>query len=214
MNRAFIFDMDGVIVNSEPVWAFYEQKFLPQLMEWDIYFKVKDQTLGNSVSGIYKIASRYGLQMDKARFEQIYDRYATIVYSKAKITDRVRELIKKLISMNFKLGLVSSSRQFWIDLVMKKLNINYPFQVVLSLDGDNVKQKPSPDGYLKAIKTLNSKPSLTVILEDSKRGIQAAKASGALTICLQENLPKGYLPEGADIYAKTIKELISQIENI
>jgi len=214
MNKAFIFDMDGVIVNSEPVWEIYEQKFLPEIMGKKLYSQIKDQILGNSVSGIYSIASDYGFKMDKAQFEKIYDEYATIVYDEAKLTDGIEPLINKLITMDFKLGLVSSSRQYWIDLVIDKLGKKNPFQFVLSLDGDTIKPKPSSDGYLKAIKILNSKPSLSIILEDSKKGVQAAKASGALTICLQENLPNGYLPKGADIYTKTIIELTNQIESI
>lgn len=214
MNKAFIFDMDGVIVNSEPVWEVYEQKFLPEIMGEKLYSQIKDQILGNSVSGIYRVASDYGFKMDKIQFGKIYDEYATTVYNQAQFSDGIEALIDKLASMNFKLGLVSSSRQYWIDLVLNKLDRKNQFEFVMSLDGENVKPKPSPDGYLQAIKALNSTPNLSIILEDSKRGVQAAKASGALTICLQENLPLGYLPEGADIYTKTIRELINQIDSI
>ncbi|MBI4067395.1 HAD family phosphatase, partial [Candidatus Gottesmanbacteria bacterium] len=59
-NKAFIFDMDGVIVNSEPVWSRYEEKFMPELMGQDAYGKIKDQILGNSISRIYEAASVYG----------------------------------------------------------------------------------------------------------------------------------------------------------
>lgn len=214
LNKAFIFDMDGVIVNSEPVWARYEKQFLPKLMGKDTYSQIKNQTLGNSVSSIYEIASQCGFKMAKNEFEQIYDQYAKVVYEKAHITDGIPELINKLIAMDFQLGLVSSARQYWIDLVMKKLNRKNVFQCVLSLDNNTIRSKPNPDGYLEGIQTLGSQPNLTIILEDSQRGVAAAKASGAFTICLQEHLPIGYLPEGADIYTKTIRELISQVETI
>lgn len=207
MNKAFIFDMDGVIVDSEPLWEYYEEQFLPKLIGKDVYLKIKDQILGNSVSGIYDAALRYGLQMSKSRFEQVYDRYAEIIYKRAKVTKGVELLADKLISLNFKLGLVSSSRQDWIDMVINKLNKKVVFQSIISLDGRNIRPKPYPGGYLRAIKELGSKPSLSIIVEDSQRGIQAAKASGALVICLRENLPENYLPKGADIYVKTVKEL-------
>ena len=170
--------------------------------------------LGNSVTGIYTVASRYGLRISKEEFERIYDSYAEIVYREAKINEGIQELINKLISMEFKLGLVSSSRQYWIDMVIAKFNSKNPFQFILSLDGKNVRPKPFPDGYLRAIEALDSQPRLTVIVEDSQRGIKAAKASGAITICLQEFLPKDYLPKGADRYVKTVKGLINQIDTI
>ena len=214
MNNAFIFDMDGVIIDSEPVWERYEQIFLPELLGKDVYAKIKDQILGNSVSGIYKAAVQWGFKMTKKEFEQIYDRYAEIVYEEAKFTDGIQELVDKLISINFTLGLVSSSRQYWINLVFKKLGSDNIFRCVLSLDSYDRKPKPFPDGYLEAINLLGSVPEKTIILEDSNRGIQAAKASGAFTICLQENLPKGYLPPNADKYVTSIRELIQQIESI
>ncbi len=213
LSKAFIFDMDGVIINSEPAWERYEQKFLPELMGKDTYLKIKDQIFGNSVSGIYAVASKYGLKIAKKEFEEIYDQYAKLVYKEAKITDGIPELLNKLISMNFKLGLVSSSRQSWIDMVINKLNKKVRFQSILSLDGKNIKPKPYPDGYLKAIKELGSKPSLSIIIEDSQKGIQAAKKCGALVICLKENLSENYLPKGADIYVKTIKELTDKYRN-
>lgn len=214
MNKAFIFDMDGVIVNSEPIWERYEEQFLPELVGKDVYVKIKDYIMGNSVSGIYKAATEWSFNMSKKKFEQIYDRYAEIVYEEAKITDGILELTKKLISMNFTLGLVSSSRQYWINLVLKKLGANSLFQYVLSLDSDGRKPKPSSDGYLEAINLLGSVPKNTIILEDSNRGVQAAKASGALTICLLENLQDGYLPSNADKYTKSIQDLIQEIEFI
>ena len=214
MNKAFIFDMDGVIVNSELVWEVYEQKFLPEILGEKLYSQIKDQILGNSVSGIYSIASGYGIKIDKAQFEKVYDGYATKVYNEAKLTAGIETLIDKLVTMDFKLGLVSSSRQYWIDIVLSRLNNRDRFQFIMSLDGENVKPKPSPDGYLEAIKILDSRPNLSMILEDSKKGVQAAKASGAFTICLQENLPKGYLPPNADKYTTSIRELIEQIESI
>ena len=213
--KAFIFDMDGVIIDSEPVWERYEQVFLAELMGQETYLKIKDQILGNSINAIYQIASQYGLKISKQEYLRIYDDYAKKVYAEAKLTPGIKEFIQKLIGMGFKLGLVSSSRQNWIDLVLEKLKISKQFEFVISLnDAENMQPKPSPIGYLRVMEVLGSSPSSTIILEDSSKGVQAAKASGALTICLQEHLPNGYLPEGADIYTKTIKGLTNQIENI
>jgi HAD superfamily hydrolase (TIGR01509 family) len=213
MRKAFIFDMDGVIINSESVWARYEKKFMPQLMGWQTYREIKNDILGNSVSNIYDKAQRMGFKMPKDKFLRIYFRYAKIVYKKAKLTSDINELIIKLVKLNFKIGLVSVSRQDWIDLVLDKLKIDY-FNLILSLDSQGLKAKPDPEGYIKAMRTLGIRPKNTIILEDSEKGIKAAKASGALAICLRENLPNNYLPKGADLYVKNIQELINKIEDI
>jgi len=213
--KAFIFDMDGVIVDSEPVWERYEQIFLSELMGQQTYLKIKDQILGNSINGIYQVACQYGLKISKEEYLQIYDENAKKVYKEAKLTPGVQSFIDKLISMGFKLGLVSSSRQNWIDLVLKRLRASNQFGFVISLnDAENMQPKPSPCGYLKAIEMLGSIPSSTIILEDSNKGIQAAKASGARTICLKQNLPINYQPVGADMYVQNIIDLINQVEEL
>ena len=68
--------------------------------------------------------------------------------------------------------------------------------------------KPSPAGYLEAIKTLGVTPESSIILKDSNAGIASAKASEAYTIGLKQNLVKGYNQEGADIYADTVEDVI------
>lgn len=212
MNKTFIFDMDGVMVNSEPVWEYYEKQFLPQIMGNNIYGKVKTQILGNSRSKIYDIATSYGMVCDKEKFVKIYDDFAPIVYKKSALTPLLEVAIENLINKGFQLGLVSVSNQKWINIVLNKLKKKKVFKYILSLDSPNILPKPFPDGYIKAMNVLNVKPNTTIILEDSNLGIQAAKASGAFTICLRENLPQNYVPSGADLYIKSIKELINKIE--
>lgn len=213
--KAFIFDMDGVIIDSEPVWERYEQVFLAELMGQKTYLKIKDQILGNSINAIYQIASRYGLEISKQEYLRIYDDYAKKVYAEAKLTPGIKEFIQKLIGMDLKLGLVSSSRQNWIDLVLEKLKVSKQFEFVISLnDAENMQPKPSPIGYLRAMEVLGFPPSSTIILEDSSKGVQAAKASGAFTICLEENLPEGYRPVGADLYIESITALSNQAKEL
>jgi len=214
MNKAFIFDMDGVVVDSESLWEYYEQKFLPDIMGKNLYLKIKDHILGNSINKIYAVAVSFGMQLEENRFKHIYSKYARIVYQRAKLTKNIETLIDKLIEKNYRLGLVTVSNQKWIDMVIAKFTNGSPFQYILSLDSENIRPKPFPDGYMKAMRKLDAKPRRTVILEDSQRGIEAAKASGALTICLKENLSNDYIPKGADIYINTIKELIQKINYI
>lgn len=211
MNKAFLFDMDGVLVDSEPIWEKYERKFLPELMGKEIYGRIKNQILGNSISTIYEKARQLGFSMKKNAFLQIYFQYAKIVYQEAILTPNIEMLIEKLTINDWKIGLVSVSRKESIDIVLKKLK-NNPFRFVLSLDSRGIKPKPSPDGYSVAMNELGVTNKNTYIIEDSQRGVDAAKASGAYTICLVENLPENYLPAGADMYVKTAKELIERIE--
>lgn len=213
--KAFIFDMDGVIINSETVWKKYEQEFLTDLLGDKVYKKLKGNLLGSTTQVIYELAYRNGLRMKKDLFMQRYDEQALLVYAESELTRDIDKLLQKIISLNFKMGLVTASRRLWIEQVLPKLRNRNVFQYVLSLaEREDLKPKPSPDGYLEVIKKLKSIPEKTIILEDSNKGIEAAKASGAFTICLREHLPSNYVSKKADMYIENLDSLIKFLEEL
>lgn len=215
MSKAFIFDMDGVIINSESTWEKYENNFLSDIVGKDIYGKIKAEILGSTTLMVYDLARQNGFNMDKDLFLQKYDKQAIDVYSKSEITKDIDLLIDQLISMDFKIGLVTASRQIWIDQVLPRLKNKKAFEYILSLgERTDLKPKPSPEGYLEAIQKLNSSPEKTIILEDSNKGLISAKATGALTICLREHLPANHVPKEADIYIDDLASLIKILEVI
>ncbi len=207
MNQAFIFDMDGVMVNSEPTWERYETIFLSKLFGQEIYQTIKNQILGNTVDAIYQLAVKSGATITKNKYISAYDQYAQKVYTESAITPGVNALIKQLSTSNFRLGLVSASRKNWIDIVLSRLKSPAQFSYIASTNDLGIPPKPSPVGYLTAISQLRSTPQTSTVIEDSKKGVQAALASGAYTICFTKYLPKKYLPTGANKYINDLKEV-------
>lgn len=213
MNKAFIFDMDGVIVDSENAWRKYGNGFLANLFGKEISDKIGD-TIGLTVNTVYDKAISFGATINKDDYLKAYDKQSAYNYSKANITEGVDPLVAKLISLNFKLGLVSSSRKNWIEHVLPRLSFRNKLEEIISInDSPDIKPKPSPDGYLKAIKRLGASPKTTIILEDSNSGIAAAKASGAFTIAFTQNLVKGYKQIEANAKAGSMQEVIKIIHN-
>lgn len=214
MNKAFIFDMDGVIIDSETVWEVYDKKLFTSLLGRNGFLKIKEVLLGSTADVIYEHAQTFGLLMNKKKFMQTYDECAMRVYKDSRLTKNIDLLIEKLMSLNFKIGLVTASRSLWIEQVLPRLKNRDAFLSVVSLtERNDLRPKPFPDGYSEMIKKLGSIHEKTIILEDSNRGIKAAKASGALTICLKENLPKNYEPKGADLFMNNLQEVMSFIKN-
>lgn len=163
---------------------------------------------------IFDYAGNEGMEMKFTEFIKKYEQMAKEVYKKSKLTKDIDNLIAKLKTLNFKIGLVTSTFSFSINYVLPKLKNPKDFAYMLSLtERNDIKPKPYPDGYLETIKMLGSNPKKTIILEDSNKGIKAAKASGAFTICLLENLPQNYRPKEADIYAETISDVIKYISS-
>lgn len=214
MNKAFIFDMDGVIVNSEQAWVKYGSTFLEDLFGAEIAQKI-GYPIGLTISLIYEKALQNGFSMDKNKYLEIYDKQAAYIYSKANITEGVEKLAQTLLKSGYKIGLVSSSRLNWINHVLPKLSFSKNFEHIISVnDRPDLKQKPNPESYLEAIAKLRASPKTTIILEDSNSGIKAAKLSGAFTIGFSQNLIPGYKQTGADIYAENMYEVIRIIESL
>ncbi len=211
MNKAFIFDMDGVIVDSENAWKKYESGFFERLLGREINDKVGDK-IGLTVNTIYDKAKSFGFTMLREKFQNINDRAALTIYERADLTPDIDRLISFLIKNDFKLGVASSTAMKWIKKVLRRLSLEGKFKSIISLnERPDLQPKPSPDGYTETMRNLDSHPSSAIIIEDSNRGIMAAKASGAFTIAFTQNLVDGYKQIEADAKANNMKEVIEII---
>lgn len=211
-NKAFIFDMDGVLIDSENAWIPYQDKFSTTLFGKDIYNKI-GSTVGISVDAVYKKAQQQGFSLNIEEYYRIYDEQAKLIYTNTLLTRNIDTLINHLRVNGFKLGIVSSSRKNWIDIVLERFNIEHDFDYILSLnDRKDLNSKPHSDGYIEAIKCLHSTSETTIVLEDSNIGIQSAKSSGAFTIGFREHLLPKQIQSGADIYADNILEVINIVD--
>ena len=214
MSKAFIFDMDGVLVNSEQVWIKYENNLLERILGKDLSQQI-GSTIGVSVNLVYDKARALGFSMTRQDFQKIYDGVASVVYKEVTITKGVGQLVEFLVKKDFKIALVSSSAQSWINQVLQRLAFKDRFEIVISVnDRRDLKPKPSPDGYLETIERLQSTPDKTIIIEDSNAGIVAAKASGAFTVAFTQNLLDGYKQiEIVDAKAKNMEEVTGIVKN-
>ena len=206
MNKAFIFDMDGVLVDSERIWAVEEFPFISGLFGEEIAIKIGN-TMGVSVREVYRKAAGYGTSIKEDECIRKFDEIAVSIYARAKLMGGTNTLVNYLISKDFKLGLVSASRMNGIEQVLRQLPFRDKFEVVISINDSNLPSKPAPDGYLEALKRLNADVTKSIVLEDSNRGIESAKAAGCYVIGFCGLLADGYKQDGADAYANTMAEV-------
>lgn len=212
MNKAFIFDLDGVLIDDELIWESRKQRMYGQLFG-DVVHKKMGSTLGVNIEGIFNKASEAGADISYNKFEHEFFKLAGDIYATAPIPDGTQELFKKLKNLKFRIGVVSASPLSWIMDVLKRLDNTDDIEIIISLhDRPDLEHKPHPAGYKEAMRALEAAPENTYILEDSNSGIKSAKASGAYTIGLKQNLVEGYVQTGADAYAKNMKEVIQILE--
>src|SRR3989344_7140287 len=206
MNKAFLFDMDGVLINSEPVWDELERAQLPKFFGADIFARM-GSLVGIGLIDVIERANSLGAVFEPDEYLKIADEMALAVYARAPITKDVDVLAEKLHGTGFRLGLVTQSPQRWLDQVLPRLPFKDKLDVVMSLyEHPELRRKPHPDGFASALAALNADPNHSVVLEDSNFGIQAGKASGAYVIGFRGNLLPGYEQTGADAYADTMDE--------
>ncbi len=203
--------MDGVLVDSESIWAVEEYDFMANLLGKTIADKI-GSSMGISVNDVYEKAIGYGASIGKDVYVKKFDERARSIYSRATLVNGTGALVEYLVSHGFRLGLVSASRLNGIEQVLQQLPFREKLEVVISINDAGLPSKPAPNGYLEALQQLGADPKKSIVLEDSNRGIEAGKAAGCYVIGFSGKLVPGYKQTGADAYAHTMDDVITLVE--
>lgn len=178
-NVVFIFDFDGVIVNSvESLYGVY----LNFLKEFGVKGS-KEESIslnGPKISEIVLfLKEKYHIENDKEELLRIYLEKLKLIYKNAKLNFGIEEILKLLKSKNIKIALASSSTKEEIKSVFDRYGLNDFFDFIIT--GDDVENaKPSPEIY-NAVKEKYPNHEYYAI-EDSGNGIEAAIGAGIKTI--------------------------------
>ncbi|MDF2985937.1 MAG: HAD-superfamily hydrolase, subfamily variant 3 [Eubacterium sp.] len=186
MIKAFIFDMDGVIIDSEPL-HFQSDKLVMKEFGIDIPDSELMKFVGVTNPKMWAdLIKSYNLGASIEKLLEIQNKYKRELFGQGTLQaiSGIPELISDLKERNILLGLASSSSREFIEMILKNLNIYDYFDIVIS--GEEVKNsKPAPDIFLKAAEGLGVKPSECIVLEDSGHGVNAAKAAGMKCIAFK-----------------------------
>lgn len=179
MIEAFIFDMDGVIIDSEPL-HFEADKIMMKGFgveitdeELNAYVGVTDRRMWSELKEKYDLK----VSLDELLKRQSWHKRQLFANRELQPVKGITELLFDLKKKGIATGLASSSSRNFIELILQKLNIGNYFQAVVS--GQEVENsKPAPDIFLKTAEFLNAAPVNCVVLEDSEHGVKAAKSAG------------------------------------
>lgn len=176
--KAVIFDMDGVLINSEPFWKQAEIRVF-ESVGIDFLAVGGEQTVGlriDEVVGFWHAKYPWKNKSKAAIVKEIMDEMVAIITSKGEPLSGVNEILLKLKENNIKIGLASSSYGVLIDATLSRLNIGQYFDYTLSAE-NLAYGKPHPEVYLNVAEQLKHSPSECLVIEDSLNGILAAKAA-------------------------------------
>ena len=182
--KALLWDMDGTLVDTEPVWVDCERELMARFgYQWS------HEDARYCIGGPMERVEIYLKEKSKSEFPASW--FGTILIEMmlerltegAPLRPGVLELINSAQEANLRLALVSASKREVVDAVLSSL----PFQFDFSISASEVaNSKPHPESYLVASRRLSSEIASCVVLEDSSVGISSGLASGAMVIGVTE----------------------------
>jgi HAD superfamily hydrolase (TIGR01509 family) len=180
---AVIFDLDGVLVDSEGVWDEVRMRFVEENGGRWHEGAQRDMMGMSSVEWSHYVHDRLGVDMDPERISrEVADGVVDTYREKLPLLPGAVEAVKALAA-EWPLGLASSSNRHVIDLVLELASIADDFQVTVSSEEVGA-GKPAPDVYLEAARRLGVDPPACVAIEDSTNGIRSAHAAGMAVIAV------------------------------
>ena len=187
MIKAVIFDMDGLLIDSEPFWRL-SQKNLFSKQGVDLKENDFESFMGKRIDEVVAIIfSRFPNQNNTQTetAEKIVDGVIELVLEKGLALPGVKKTLIELQKQNYKIGLASSSNLKIITAVLKKLEIESFFEVVHSAQFEEY-GKPHPQIFISTAKMLDVTPSECLVLEDSFHGVIAALAANMKCVAIPD----------------------------
>jgi HAD superfamily hydrolase (TIGR01509 family) len=185
---AVLFDMDGLLVDTEPLWFEVETIVMARLGgAWG----PADQaalvggSLERSLNYLLGKATRPASRAEVAAW-MVTGMVELLTTRDVPVMPGARELIAEVAAAGVPYGLVTSSERPVMDAVLGRLRITFPITVC----GDDVTHsKPDPEPYLLAAAKLGADPARCVVCEDSPNGVAAAEAAGCVTVAVPSLVP-------------------------
>lgn len=177
--EAAIFDMDGLLIDSEPFWKQAEHEIFAELgVDLSLASSMPDM-IGlriNEVIDMWYTASPWqGVSKEEAK-QRMVARVVGLIEETKPLLPGVEHALSLCQSMGLKMALASASPLFMLERVLELFNIRHYFSALISAD-QLPHSKPHPEVYLLASQALNVDPVFCVSLEDSRNGMIACKAA-------------------------------------
>jgi HAD superfamily hydrolase (TIGR01509 family) len=205
--RAVIFDMDGVLTNSEPLInaaaiAMFKEKGLTVQPEDFLPFVGTGEE--RYVAGV---AEKYHFPLDAAAAKQrTYEIYLDLVPSQLEAFPGVHDLVRRCRKAGLRLAVASSADKIKVVANLKKIGLP-PESWDAVVTGERVEhKKPAPEIFLVAARDLGVPPTQCVVVEDAVNGIEAAKAAGMRCVAVAQTFPAERL-QAADVVRVRISDV-------
>jgi beta-phosphoglucomutase-like phosphatase (HAD superfamily) len=186
--QALIFDMDGVLIDSERLWRI---AMIQGFGEVGIPATEEEcrQTMGMrfpEVVALWLDRNRKKEISSGALQKRITSLLIDLINTEGKMIEGIAEIISICKAKKLKMGLATSSSHLLMHTVLKKLNLEKTLHAAVS--AEHLKEaKPHPEVFLNCAKELGVHPAQSIAIEDSVNGVRSAKAAGMTVIAVPED---------------------------
>ena len=212
--KAVIFDMDGVIIDSEPLWKIAIINVMKQ-EGFDFTIAMCNRTKGmrmDEVSVFWKEELNANFSPKKITKDVIHE-LINLVKKQGKAIAGLLDLLHYFKDQNLKIALASSSSMQIINTVLEKLEIREYFEVIHSAETEEY-GKPHPQVFITTANMLNISPENCLVIEDSLHGVIAGKAAKMKVIAMPEiGEPKLNKFTIADEIVNSLVDIINLFKN-
>ncbi len=180
---ALFFDMDGTLVDTEPLWLRAETALMAELN----YAWTPDDQIHCLGGPLTRVGEYMSVKTDRAEsasyfMNDLIERVAALFRTGVNFMPGAQNLLESAVTAGIPCALVSASPRILVDAILSQLSGDF-FKLSISAD-DVAETKPNPMCYLQAADQLQVDISESIILEDSLTGISSAQASGAWVLAI------------------------------
>jgi beta-phosphoglucomutase len=210
--QVVIFDMDGVLVDSEPLLsaaaiAMFQEKGLAVQPEDFLPFvgAGEDRYIGG-------VAEKYHFPLDVAQAKKrTYEIYLDLVPMQLEAFPGVHALVHACRDAGQLVAIASGTDRIKVTSSLQKIGLPEKLWDTVVTGNDITRNKPAPDIFLTTARNLGVTPAACVVIEDSVNGIQAAKAAGMRCVAVAQTFPTGRLQEADVVRDRVIDVHLSDL---
>lgn len=212
--KAIIFDMDGVIIDSEPLHFELEVELLEELggkiskEEYISFVGTTDYHMWSTFKEKFNLEPSVEeiVEMKKERFIENINRI--------ELVENFQEFMLTLYNKGYPMALASSNNKKAVNAIVKKFSLDKYLKFFISGE-EVIKGKPDPEIFLTVAEKMKIEPSDCLVIEDAKNGVRAAKAAGMKCIGFQNNNSNTQDLSEADLIVNSFNELdINILKNL
>ena len=208
--RAILFDMDGVLIDSEELMA---KSGILALREFGVEASASDflPFVGRGEDKYMGgVAEKHGVRYDTAMKDRAYDYYGQMVKAEATVPEDTLPTLKVLHARGIKMAICSSADRVKVLYNLRAIGADESLFGAIVTGSDVERKKPAPDIYLKGASLLGEQPEDCLVVEDAPSGIQAAHAGGIRAAGIASSFSAQELTQQADpeYLISTLSELL------